>query len=198
MGRMCTPVYDGKSSTSGYRNSKFTGEIFGFPPDTTGLLERKRWLEALPNYVNPAKITCSVGICEKHWNIFQNVQIAVRRVTEILHIAYGLQSNLGPTSPFTNMKGTILNLIKKLVILHYFNVLCSMYFVFITMFFNYLTEYAKVCIYAQRLMGAYIRVDSIIKNSTGITFHGNKFSRLPHNVKVYSHKNLQNLSGKAE
>ena len=49
--------------------SKFTGKIFGFPPDTTeeGLIERKRWLEALPNYVNPAKITCSVGICEKHW-----------------------------------------------------------------------------------------------------------------------------------
>ena len=68
MGRKCTTVYDGKSCTSGNRNSKFTGKIFGFPPDTTeeGLIERKRWLEALPNYVNPAKITCSV-ICEKHW-----------------------------------------------------------------------------------------------------------------------------------
>ena len=38
-------------------------------PDATeeGLIERKRWLEALPNYVNPAKIICYVGICEKHW-----------------------------------------------------------------------------------------------------------------------------------
>ena len=43
MGRKCTTVYDGKSCSSGYRNSKFTGKIFGFPPDTAeeGLIERK-------------------------------------------------------------------------------------------------------------------------------------------------------------
>lgn len=64
MGRKCSTVYNGESCKSGYQGHKFKGHIFTFPSDNS---DRQKWLNALPNYIDPSKVTKSMGICSLHW-----------------------------------------------------------------------------------------------------------------------------------
>ena len=62
MGRSCSVG----GCTSGFSSNKtFKGTIYGFPLDKES--DKMAWLKALPNYIDPAKVTVNMGVCELHW-----------------------------------------------------------------------------------------------------------------------------------
>ena len=62
MGRSCSVG----GCTSGFGSNKtFRGSVYGFPLDREN--EEMAWLKALPNYIDPSRVTVNMGVCELHW-----------------------------------------------------------------------------------------------------------------------------------